>query len=186
MAYKLNPNRTWNLVEARLAEETDPVLRENLELVLEHMKREAEGDIEGVVATLVEKPVYVAHDAPGDPAMNPSGSKDAVRDFYDLTIVQTGAHRLELACDRVIVDRDSVFTEGIMRMAYPGRTVQAMGIEVDDPDAYYLYEARMGVVWPVDREARKLVGEESYTGGDGFAGIADRKIQEADIAPLRT
>ena len=43
----------------------------------------------------------------------------------------------------------------------------------------------MGIVWPVDREARKLVGEESYTGGDGFAGIADRKIDEADIAALR-
>ena len=181
---KLNPNNTWRLVEARLAEETDPVLRENLELVLAHMKCEARADIEGVVDTLVEKPVYVAHDVPDDPIMNPNGSKDAVRAFYDTTIVQTGAHRLELACDRVIVDRDAVFTEGVMRMAYPGRTLQAMGIEVDDPDAYYLYEARMGVVWPVDRAERKLVGEESYTGTDGFAGIADRKISEADIAAL--
>ena len=46
-----------------------------------------------------------------------------------------------------------------------------MGIEVDDPDAYYLYETRMGVVWPVDPSEGKLVGEETYTGGDGFAGI---------------
>ncbi len=183
---KLNPNNTWALVEERLKSETDPVLRENLELVLEHMKREAEGDIEGVVATLVDEPVYVAHDVPDDPIMNPKGSKDAVRNFYDISIVQTGAHRLELACDRVIVDRDAVLTEGVMRMAYPGRTLAAMGIEVDDPDAYYLYQARMGVVWPVDREAHKLIGEESYTGGDGFAGIADRKISESDIAPLQT
>jgi hypothetical protein len=183
---KLDPNKTWSLVEKRLAEETDPILRRNLELVLEHMKREAEGDIEGVVATLVEKPKYVMHDDPSNPIMNPEGSKDAVRAFYDATIVQTGAHRLELACDRVIVDRDAVLTEGVMRMAYPGRTLLAMGIEVDDPDAYYLYEARMGVVWPVDRAEGKLVGEESYTGGDGFAGIAERKIAESDIAALRT
>ena len=183
---KLNPNNTWTMVEKRLQSETDPVLRENLELVLEHMKREAEGDIEGVVATLTDSPRYVMHVDPDVPMMNPNGSKDAVRAFYDLTIIQTGAHRLELACDRVIVDRDAVMTEGVMRMAYPGKTIAAMGIEVDDPDAYYLYETRMGVVWPVDREARKLIGEESYTGQDGFEGIADRKISESDIEDLRT
>jgi hypothetical protein len=183
---KLDPNKTWTLVEQRLETETDPTLRRNLELVLEHMKREAEGDIEGVVATLVEKPRYVMHDEPGNPLMNPEGSKDAVRAFYDMTIVQTGAHRLELDCDRLIVDRHAVLTEGVMRMAYPGRTLLAMGIEIDDPDAYYLYEARMGVVWPVDDDEGKLVGEESYTGGDGFAGIAERKLAESDIAALRT
>lgn len=181
---KLDPNNTWKLVEERLAREGDAVVRRNLELVLAHMKAEAKGDIEGVVATLTEKPRYLAHDLPGVEAMNPQGSRDAVRAFYDLTIIQTGAHRLELVCDRVIADRDSVMTEGVMRMAYPGRTLAAMGIEVDDPDAYYLYETRMGVVWPVDREAGKLVGEETYTGTDGFAGIAGRKIAPEDIAPL--
>ena len=58
------------------------------------------------------------------------------------------------------------------------------GYDVDDEAAYYLYEARMGIVWPVDREAGLLIGEESYTGGDGFAGIADRKLAESDIAEL--
>jgi hypothetical protein len=181
---KIDPNKTWKLVEARLEDETDPVLRRNLSLVLEHMKAEARGDIEGVVATLCEAPRYICHDLPGEVMMNPEGSKDAVRKFYDLTILQTGAHQLEFDCERVIVDRDSVFTEGVMRMAYPGRTLAAMGIEVDDPDAYYVYESRMGVVWPVDSEEEKLVGEETYTGTDGFAGIADRKISQDDIVPL--
>ncbi len=181
---QIDPNRTWKLVEAKLAQETSPKRRRNLELVLAHMKAEARGDIEGVVATLCEKPRYVTHDLPGEAVMNPQGDKDAVRQFYDLTIIQTGAHRLELDCDRVIVDDDAVFTEGVMRMAYPGTTLQAMGHAVDDPEAYYLYEARMGVVWPVDPESGMLRGEETYTGTDGFAGIADRKLSLADIAPL--
>ena len=42
---KLDPNNTWKLVEERLESETDPTLRHNLELVLEHMKREAQADI---------------------------------------------------------------------------------------------------------------------------------------------
>jgi len=107
-----------------------------------------------------------------------------VRRFYDLTIVQTGAFRLEFACDRVIVDADSVFTEGLMRMAYPGATLRAMGIEVDDPNAYYVGETRMGVVWPVDHSEGRLTGEETYSGGDMFAGIASRKISLSDIAPI--
>jgi hypothetical protein len=93
---------------------------------------------------------------------------------------------LELACDRVIVDEESVFTEGVMRMAYPGATLRQMGIEVDDPDAYYLYETRMGVVWPVDPSEGKLIGEESYTGGDGFAGIEKRKLSLDDVVALES
>jgi hypothetical protein len=181
---KIDPNRTWKLVEKRLADERDPTLRRNLELVLAHMKAEAKGDIEGVVATLTQKPRYVTYANPDDEILNPSGSQDAVRRFYDLTIIQTGAHRLEFACDRVIVDEGSVFTEGLMRMCYPGTTLRAMGIEVDDPDAYYIGETRMGVVWPVDAAEQKLTGEEVYSGGDPFVGIASRKISLSDILPL--
>lgn len=181
---KLNPNNTWRLVQERMESETDPVIRRNLELVLEHMKAEAQGDVEGVVATLCETPRYIAHDAPGDASLNPSGSKDAVRAFYDMTIVQTGAHQLELACDRVIADREAVMTEGVMRMAYPGRTLADFGIAVDDPDAYYIYQTRMSVVWPIDPASGMLLGEETYTGTDGFQGIAERKISAGDIAPL--
>jgi hypothetical protein len=71
-----------------------------------------------------------------------------------------------------------------MRMAYPGRTLRAMGVDVPDPDGHYLYEARMAVVWPVDEESGLLVGEEVYTGTDGFAGIAGRPIGPEQIAPL--
>ncbi len=184
MTIKLDPNNTWTMVEQRLAAETDPVCRRNLELVLAHMKCEAQADIEGVVATLCAEPKYVMHDDPTNPITNPTGSHDAVRAFYDATIVQTGAHRLELAVDRVIVDHYSVFTEGVMRMAYPGRTLEAMGHEVADPDSYYLTEARMGVVWPVDEESGLLTGEEVYIGGDTFAGIADRPISLDEIAEL--
>ncbi len=183
----LDPNLTWKLVEERYAEEVDPTRKRNLGLVLAHMKAEARGDIERVVATLCEKPRYRTYGTPEDNSLlNPEGSKDAVRAFYDATIVQTGAHRLEFACDRVIVDEESVFTEGVMRMAYPGRTLQAMGIEVDDPEAHYLSESRMGVVWPVDADEGKLTGEEVYSVGDGFEGIAERKISLADIAELES
>lgn len=182
----IDPNKTWRLVEERFHSETDPRRKRNLELVMEHMKAEAAADIEGVVATLTESPRYVMWGNEDNVPLNPAGSKDAVRAFYDLTIVQTGAHRLEFDCDRVIADHDAVFTEGVMRMAYPGTTLQAAGIDVDDPDGHYLTESRMGIVWPVDVAEDRLTGEEVYSCGDTFGGIAGRKIDLADVAPLRT
>src|SRR5207302_1679065 len=79
---------------------------------------------------------------------SPQG-KDGVRAFYE-RFVASGAGRLQLDIDRLVVDRDCILTEGVMRMAYPGRTLRAMGIDVDDPDAHYLYEARMATLWPFD------------------------------------
>ncbi len=44
----------------------------------------------------------------------------------------------------------------------------------------------MGIVWPVDEDEGKLTGEEVYSVGDGFEGIAERKISLADIAELES
>ena len=181
---KLDPNKTWRLVEERLASETNPARRHSLELVAAHMRAEARADIDGVLATLTESPRYAIHSNPDDPVMNPVGSKEAVREFYFTTVVRPGAHRLEFDVDRVIVDDDAVFTEGLMRIAYPGSTLAAMGIDVDDPEAYYLSESRLGIVWPVDHRENRLTGEEVYSSGEGFSGIAGRKIALSDIAEI--
>ena len=53
-----------------------------------------------------------------------------------------------------------------------------------DPEAYYLSDSRMGIVWPVDAEEGKLTGEEVYNAGDGFEGIAERKITLDDVVAL--
>ena len=65
-------------------------------------------------------------------------------------------------------------------MAYPGKTLAAMGHQVDDPEAYYMYESRMAIVWPMDEDGLVL-GEDSYVSGDGFAGIAQRKLRPEEI-----
>jgi len=105
-----------------------------------------------------------------------------VRSFYE-RLIASGATRLQLDVDRLVVDRDCVLTEGLMRMAYPRRALAAAGVEVDDEDACYLYEARMAVLWPMDDNGL-VKGEDTYTGTDGFAGIADRKLRPEDIVEL--
>jgi len=175
---KLDPRKTWRKLEERLAHERNPRLRRNLETVLAHMKAEAAGDLEALMHTVSERAHYHAYGTTEE-FLSPKG-KSAVREFY-IAFVGSGAFRLEFDLDRLVVDEDCVLTEGTMRIAYPGATLQAMGHEVDDPQAFYLYETRMAVVWPLDEDGLVL-GEDSYTGGDGFAGIASRKIRLDEIA----
>jgi hypothetical protein len=176
MAPVIDQAVTWRKVEERLATEADPILRRNLEVLLAHMKSESQGDLDGLLTTLSDDVHYHAYGAPE--SSSPVG-KDGVRVFYE-NFIASGAGRLQLDIDRLVVDRDCILTEGVMRMAYPGRTLQAMGIAVDDPDASYLYEARMATLWPFDADG-KVLGEDTYTGSDGFAGIAERKLDEGDI-----
>lgn len=167
---------TWRPVEERLETEVDPVLRRNLALLLQHQKAEAALDMDRLMATVSENARYVAFGS-GQP---PLIGKAAVQKFYE-DFAASGAYKLQLDTHRLVVDRHCILTEGLMRMAYPGTTLLARGIAVDDPDAYYLFEAHMAVVWPIDPDDGLFVGEDSYVAGDGFAGIADRKIDPADI-----
>src|SRR5690606_24185516 len=77
----IDVHRTWSKVEERLERETDPVLRRNLETVLEHMKAEAVGDIDGLLVTLSDDVAYHAYGT-DEPALNPAG-KGEVRTFYE-------------------------------------------------------------------------------------------------------
>ena len=172
----IDQHLTWRKVEERLEREDDPVLRRNLEMLLKHMKAEAALDLPTLMSTVSERAIYRNFTPEG--SFGPVG-KAAVRQFYE-EFAASGAEKLQLDIDRLVIDRDCLLTEGVMRIAYPGRTLQARGIAVDDLDADYLFETRMAVVWPID-EHGLFIGEDSYAAGDGFAGIAARKLDPSDI-----
>ena len=180
---KIDVNMGYQYVQRVLDAETNPVRQRNLKVVIAHMKAEARCDVAGVLATLVEKPEYKWHGDPDNPLLNPKGSQQAVADFYDMWIVQTGAHQIEWDLSRVMVDDHAVLTEGMMKVAFPGKTLLSLGIEVDDPEAFYAAMGMTTVVWPVDAATGLLVGEEVWD-CDKMVGIADRKVSSSDITPL--
>ncbi len=173
----IDPANTTSAVDERLRTETDPVLRANLELLARHMRAEAALDLDELMATVSPQARYVFNTDRG-PSQVLEG-KEAVRRFYT-EFAASGAHRLQHQLTRLYVDKGGIYTEGVLRMAYPGRALMAMGHPVDDPDAYYLYEANLAIVWPIADDGL-FVGEDSFVAGDGFAGIADRKLDPADI-----
>ena len=176
---KIDPNNTWRKVEERLKRETDPRRRRNLETVLAHMKAETTGDLDGLMATITTKrePHYHAYGT-DDPILSPKG-RDAVRQFY-AAFVASGAVKLELDVDRLVVDDDCIVTEGLMKIAYPGQLLKLLGHEVPNLDASYLFQTRMCIVWPMDEDGL-VVGEDTYVEGDGFAGIAERELAPGDV-----
>jgi hypothetical protein len=174
---RLDPTKTWQKVEERLGRETDPRKRLLLENVLAHMRAESAGDIDGLMATLAPDPRY--HQWGATPADHGPKGRAAVEQFYR-DFVASGATNLEYDVERLVVDDDCIVTEGMMRIVYPGATLQAMGREVDEPDAYYLYEARMAVFWPYDADGM-LLAEDAYTATDGFANL---RVLERDELPV--
>jgi len=171
---------TWAKVEERLKTETDPVLRRNLELLLQHQVAEASLDMEKLMATVSEHAHYHMHSI-----ANGAGDllgKSAVQKFYE-DFAASGAQRLQLDTEWLVVDRHCIVTEGTMRMAYPGSTLAERGVPVDDVEASYLYEARMCVLWPIGEDGL-FTGEDTYTSADGFIGIEHRKLSPSDIATV--
>jgi hypothetical protein len=178
--HQIDPTTTWRAVEARLAGETDPRRRQLLENLLAHMRAEAAGDLEGLLATLAPDPQYHQWGAVPTDA-GPKGGR-AVETFYR-DFIAAGATNLEYDIERLVVDDDCIATDGMMRIVYPGAALAAAGRPVDDPDAYYLYETRMGVFYPYDAEGRML-GEDTYVATDGFAAM--RALTPGELPPALT
>ncbi|MEQ8804109.1 nuclear transport factor 2 family protein [Haliea sp.] len=183
MTETINPANNWALVEKRLGEESDPVLIRNLETVLKHMKAEAMLDLDGLLATVHPDARYHFFGSEDDEAFAGPKGKENVEEFYR-SIIAMDIHRIEHDIDRLVVDQHCVITEGEMKIAYPGKLLGEMGYPVDDPEAYYLYQTRSLIVWPMSDDGRVL-GEDSYTGKDGFAGIETRKLAPDAIATVK-
>jgi hypothetical protein len=153
---------SWTLLTERLAAETDPVRRRNLEIVARHVVAEVAGDLEALEQTLVEEPRYTFW---GGDSPRRLGSLEEVRDFYENNM-RAGKNRLAFDITRVLVDDGTVVTEGIFRHVVegallPGRTLPDGGPL--DPQTRYLTAYQAIVVWPITAHGL-IAGEEIYLG----------------------
>ena len=155
----IDPTKTFRLLEERIAKTTDPRHLLMLHRVLDHAMGEAKLDLDLVMSTLVADPRYVAWGAPAD--LSPVGWQ-AVRTFYEETILKGGQWFLEFDMDRIVVDDDTIVTEGNFRSLYYGADAALRGFPVDDQDGFYLLKLRMLIVWPFDAEGF-IIGEETYS-----------------------
>jgi hypothetical protein len=182
MSFVIDPRKNWIAAEAALAKEADPRRRQLLDTLIAHSKTESIADFDGLMATV--SPVahyhsFVGDDAAMNEAQSPKG-KDGIAAYYG-AIVESNCHRIEFEVDRLCVGENTITTEGLLKMAYPGAVLGMMGIDVPDKESFYLYRQRLMIVWDFDEDGLVLC-EDSYGGpGEKFDGIADRPLTREQV-----
>ncbi len=161
-------------LEERRARVTDERHNAMLKTVADHMRAEAAADVDGLLATLVEAPDYHLWQDGRD--YGPKGV-DGVLDYYS-ELVAAKRQILEFDITRIVVDDDTIVTEGWIRAINLGAVARARGFVVDDPDASYLVTQRVVIFWPFDADGRML-GEDGYATFDAHGA---RRL-EADELP---
>jgi hypothetical protein len=154
----IDQSKTFQAIERRIARTTNPRHLLMLERLLIHAKGEAIANLDMVMSTLSSNPVYHSWNAP--PALSPNG-RNAVYKFYVEQVVEAGLYFFEFDIDRMVVDDDTIVTEGILKTLYIGSDAQAMGLPVDNPNGFYVVKNRMMIVWPYDADGF-ITGEDSY------------------------
>jgi hypothetical protein len=159
-------------LEAKRDSLTSPRQRRMLDVYLEHLVAEIEGDVDRVMATVAPEPRYHVWVAPGD-----SGPKGfaAVRDMY-ADMYSAKSHYFEMDFPLLVVDDDTIVAELLQRKIVPGTALLGgpwAGSMADvDPDRHYLVTGRSLVIVPFDEECR-VVGEDAYSGGASTSRVLD-------------
>ncbi len=182
MAYVIDPRKNWAMAEQFLAHEEDRGRQRILETLIAHSKAEAAADFEALMATVSPRAhyhSYVSGDGTINEAQSPQGKK-AIASYYK-NIVESGCHLIEHDVTRMAVGQDVLTTEGELSMAYPGPVLNAMGIEIPDREALYLYQQRLLIVWGFDEDGLVLCEDSYGGGGDGFENIAERPLAPEEI-----
>ena len=156
---------------------TEPLHRAILLNFWRHVHLEGAGDFETIVAPdmMVDQPVYrVTWGA--SPAV--ITGKEGVLAFYN----SVGDSVLWHSDDRLAVADWGICDELTFHQLARGGDLQAIGYEVDDPDALYHASSRQSFIWPYDNTAR-LAGEHLYEDKTSLT-IEEVSLDEA-ITPAR-
>jgi hypothetical protein len=151
----------WKALVERLAVTDSPRQRTLIETVIAHAKAEADFDLDGLMATLVADPQY--HFWVQGVDRGPKGA-GGVREYYKAFVAGGGAV-LSSPKERIIVDDNSLCTEGTITTLASGRIAKARGYHVDDESAHYLLGMRSTILWSFDADGRAF-GEDSYSSID--------------------
>jgi hypothetical protein len=156
---------------------TKPLHRAMLLNFWRHVHLEGAGEFETLAADdmMVEEPVYrITWGA--SPAV--IRGKDGVLSFYR----SVGEAVLWNSEDRLAVADWGICDELTFHQLARGGDLQAVGYEVDDPDALYHVSSRQAFIWPYDGRGR-LIGENLYEDKTSLA-IEEVSADEA-ITPAR-
>lgn len=178
---KMDLTRGYRAVEERLDRTQDARQRAMLECLRDHLLAEARADFELLLSTLAADPQYRFWVDGSGFGEGPKGLA-AVRAHYEM-LYEEGRSLVDYDIDRIVVDDDTIVTEGWFDQVFPGTILRKRGVDVDDPEAAYIHRMRLLLLWPFDADA-KLIGEDSYSNGRMFAPENIRKLSPEEVPPI--
>ena len=176
---RFDPHNSWLALRDRAAATDNPLHRQLLEGVASHMEAEIKGQLEPLMATLTDQPVY--HFWRVGPENMVLEGYDAVAGFYS-NMFATGGNQFQVVCERIFVDDGGVITQGQVRQVYKAADLSAMGITQAAGEAIgahdlWLSDTQLITVWPAAPDGR-LVGEDIYFGADPMSTLTPISADE--------
>lgn len=160
----------------RLLETTrDALHRQILENYRRHAILEVTGDWEGIFDddSCVEEPVYEFSVTGYDGVV--ARGKDQVKAIYR-QLAEDDETVMILDDEILMVSDWGLASEAYFNTYIRGRNLIGKGIEVDDPEGYYVMRQKFAMMWPYDERGR-MIGEHVY---ENKAFFEIQKIVEAD------
>lgn len=174
----IDRHKAWRQIGERIDRTPDERRRSMLECVRTHILVETEADFDRLMATMCAEPAFHFWIDGNGLGGGPKGLA-AVEAHYRNLIAEK-RYIFEIDIDRIVVDEHTVVTEGWFRQIFPGTTLQARGVAVDDPSVPHLVTTRLILLWPFTDDG-ELIGEDSYAGGAMFAPSSIRALADHEV-----
>lgn len=162
----------WKPYEERLAQTTEPRRRQVLETIIEHLRTESGGDLEGVMKTVAPDAAFRSPWGPGPQ------NWDEVKVHYEEMFANGGIGNMSVDLKRLVVDDDTIVNEYVCYMLFPARMARAAGYSVPDDDGHYAVWQSSATVLPFDPDGL-LRGEITYTtekNADDWKRVPDEEL----------
>jgi hypothetical protein len=154
----IDSRNNWKIIDELLESETNDWRRQMLSQLKEHVQAECGGDLEALMATLVDDPNF--HNWTASEDSGPKGY-DNLREFYS-NLIGSGSNQFEYRIERIVIGDDTLVTEGEIKVPFRGSMLQAMGITSAKPGAFYATRGRTVTFWPFSKDGR-IMGEDIYS-----------------------
>jgi hypothetical protein len=144
----------------RLLETTEnPLHRQILENYRRHAILETTGRWEGIFDpdSTVDEPFYILNII-GFPGVRAAGQQ--VRDIYR-TMAEQDTTVMVVEQERLMVSDWGFASDALFNKYLRGRDLLAKGVQVDDPEGYYIHQIHYAMIWPYDDRGR-MIGENVY------------------------
>ena len=180
-----DPSIALQEYEKHLLTLSSPRHRSMLETLIEHVRTVLVGDLDGVMATMVDEPEFSTWSSRGD--VGPKGGA-TVRAGYAAAFARPGGAITNQVnkIERIVIDDDTIALELTETRIWPAAAARSSGYAIPAAEiGYFAVRRRCAVMIPFDENAL-IRGEMNFGFGWGVDPDSFERVPQADLSPEYT